>query len=63
MRDEIIPKLKKFAEEKKYGVVDLRTPLLKKAALFPDTIHPNEEGMTVIAETLSKELKKLLPVK
>lgn len=45
----IIPKIKKVADKKKAGLVDLHTALLNRPELFPDRVHPNEAGALVLA--------------
>lgn len=52
VKDEIIPILKAVATENKCDVIDLYTALAPHKKFFPDTVHPNAEGATVIAQTV-----------
>ncbi len=47
---EVIPSIKKVAENKEITIIDTYTPLVNKISLFPDGIHPNKEGAGLIAE-------------
>ena len=53
IEDEILPLIEQIAEEKDVPVIDLFTPMLHKASLFPDGIHPNAEGAGLIARTVA----------
>lgn len=48
----------KVAAAMKIETIDMEKPLAGKAALFPDFIHPNAEGATIIATETAKFLKK-----
>ncbi|WP_372949744.1 GDSL-type esterase/lipase family protein [Mariniphaga sp.] len=52
--------IKKVAENKKVGFIDLNTPLAGKAELFTeqDGVHPNEYGYFAIAKLVYREIKK-----
>lgn len=52
VKDEIGPILKAVATENKCDVIDLYTALAPHKKFFPDTVHPNAEGATVIAQTV-----------
>ena len=52
IHSEIDPLVRKIAEESKAEVVDLYGALTGKASLFPDTVHPNNAGAKIIAETI-----------
>lgn len=54
IRNEIIPMIKTVANEAGANLIDLYTPLADKADLFPDTVHPNEEGARQMAAEISK---------
>ncbi len=54
---EIIPAIKKVAEEKKLPVIDLHTALAGQPALFPDNVHPNAAGAKRIAETIHAAIR------
>ena len=49
---EIIPIIKKVAEEKGLPVIDLHTALSGKPDLFPDKIHPNAKGAGLMARVI-----------
>ncbi len=38
-------------------VIDLYTPLMDKSELLPDGVHPNKEGLTIMAEVIARALK------
>ena len=52
---DIIPMIRQVAVQKGVEVVDFYTPLLDDRALFPDGIHPNKDGLWIIAQILCKE--------
>lgn len=52
----VIPALKKIAEEEHLNTIDLHTALSQHPELFFDTIHPNEAGMRLIAQTIADRL-------
>lgn len=54
--DELIPILKKVAKSENATLIDLHTPLEGKSELFPDGIHPDAGGATLIAEEIFKVL-------
>lgn len=58
MDKELKPILYDIAESTDSETIDLYTPLLKHGNLFPDGIHPNSEGLTIMAETLAKALQR-----
>jgi acyl-CoA thioesterase-1 len=58
VKPEIIPLIKKVAEEKKLEVIDLYAALDGKPELIPDRVHPNGEGATIIAKTVFEAIKK-----
>ena len=55
---EIIPMIKKVAKKNDLPVIDLHTAMDGMPQLFPDRIHPNEEGAKVMAKTVYQSLKK-----
>lgn len=61
IRDEMIPMIRTVAEEAGAGVIDLRTPFLGKAELFPDTVHPNDEGARLLAAEVYRTLMGQAP--
>jgi rhamnogalacturonan endolyase len=55
--NEIIPIIKKVAEEKGLKTIDLYTPLIGKPQYYEDMLHPNDVGHRVIAEQIYRTLK------
>jgi lysophospholipase L1-like esterase len=53
-----MPIIKKVAEAKDTGLIDLHTALSNQEALFPDKIHPNAEGAKKMAQTIAAVLQK-----
>lgn len=49
IKNEIIPIIKKVATAKNLKVIDVNTPLLNHPELFPDKVHPSDEGQDSIA--------------
>ena len=47
--NEIIPMIDEIARQTGAKIIDLHQPLLGKAKLFPDTVHPNAEGARLMA--------------
>ena len=58
IRDAVIPAIKKAAETAGIQVIDLQTPLLGSASLFPDKVHPNAEGAKKIAGLVAAQIGK-----
>lgn len=56
IQDSVIPALTKIAGEENLQTIDLHTALSNRAELFFDTIHPNEDGMKLIAATIADRL-------
>lgn len=50
---ELIPKI---AKANKTGLIDLHSPLYSRPDLFPDALHPNEEGAAILAKTVYQKL-------
>lgn len=55
---EIIPMIKKVARKNKLPVIDLYTAMDGVPELFPDKVHPNEEGAKRMAKTVYEALNK-----
>ena len=53
----VIPIVQEVAKEMNLTVIDLYSALSGKEKLFPDKIHPNGEGATIMAETVLKAIK------
>jgi lysophospholipase L1-like esterase len=49
IHDEMIPMIRTVADETDASVIDLRSALAGKVELFPDTVHPNDEGAKLMA--------------
>jgi len=56
IRGEVIPILRRVAKEKHLPVIDLYAALSGKGELFPDKIHPNRAGATLMAKEIHKAL-------
>lgn len=50
---ELIPEI---AKANKTGLIDLHSPLYSRPDLFPDALHPNEEGAGILAKTVYQKL-------
>jgi acyl-CoA thioesterase-1 len=59
VKEEILPIIKKVAEDEKVGLIDLFTPLLSHPDWFPDKVHPNAAGAKKIAELIFEAVKDL----
>ena len=57
LRKFVIPTIENVAIFKKLKIVDLYAALSNKPALFPDKLHPNEQGYKIIAQEVYKTLK------
>ena len=53
-----LPALKKMAKKHHWQVIDLYKVTSNKHELFPDDIHPNEEGAGLIAKHVAKAVRK-----
>jgi lysophospholipase L1-like esterase len=58
VHDEIIPLIKETAAELKLPVIDLYTALDGHPDFFPDRVHPNDDGATLIAKTVFEEVRR-----
>lgn len=54
IRDEIIPMIRQVAKETRVEIIDLHGALSGKPELFPDKIHPNHEGMELMAAVVGQ---------
>lgn len=50
---ELIPQI---AKANKTGLIDFHSPLYSRPDLFPDALHPNEEGAGILAKTVSQKI-------
>ncbi len=58
VQPEIIPLIKQLATDMKLPVIDLYAALDGKPELFPDRVHPNDDGATLIAKAVHEALTK-----
>ena len=49
---EIQKAIEETAREEALTLIDLHTPLYSRSDLFPDAVHPSEEGAAIIAKTV-----------
>lgn len=56
LREELIPLIDEVATEESLPVIDLHAALQDRAALFPDTVHPDAEGARLIAAEVFRAL-------
>jgi acyl-CoA thioesterase I len=49
IREEMIPMVRTVAKDTDAKIIDLYAALSGKGALFPDTVHPNDDGAKLIA--------------
>ena len=57
INENVIPATKAIAKQTGAKLIDLNTPLKGKAALVPDSVHPNAGGARIMAETIAQILK------
>jgi len=55
--NEVLPIIKRLAEDNKLPLIDLYTPMLGKGDLVPDGVHPEAEGAAIIADIIAKHIK------
>jgi lysophospholipase L1-like esterase len=55
---QIIPMIRQVAYEEDCEVVNLYNLLLESKDLFPDSVHPNTEGYTIIAKRLAEHVRQ-----
>ncbi|MCE9553513.1 MAG: hypothetical protein K8T91_09085 [Planctomycetes bacterium] len=61
VRERITPIIQQVAREIDAPTIDFYTPLAGKFELLPDTIHPNEQGYRIMAETAAAAIKRCEP--
>lgn len=59
---EMIPMIRAVADETGARVIDLHSALAGKADLFPDTVHPNDEGTKLMAAEIFRALTGKSPL-
>ena len=56
IKNEVIPAIDQVAKETGAAVIDLYTALADHKDLFPDKVHPNDAGATLMAQAVQKAL-------
>ncbi len=54
----VIPKIESVAKSEKVELIDLYKALTGKGKLFPDKVHPDAEGMVLIAKAVQTAIEK-----
>jgi lysophospholipase L1-like esterase len=49
IQNEVIPMIRQVSSDTGAPIVDVNTPFLSSSSLFPDGVHPNDEGANQIA--------------
>jgi len=57
MKEEVMPRVDEVAKKTGCKVIDLYSALSDKKEMFPDLVHPNAKGATLIAEAVSSAIK------
>jgi len=52
----LLPKIKKVSQENNVPLINIYDVLTNKKSLFPDTLHPDEKGAKIIADTVAKAI-------
>ncbi|WP_338869692.1 GDSL-type esterase/lipase family protein [Spirosoma sp. SC4-14] len=55
---QIIPRIQQVAYEEKVELIDLHSITLQSDSLFPDQLHPNRAGATLIAQRLFEAISR-----
>ena len=56
MKEEVMPRLDEVAKKSGCKVIDLYSALSDKKEMFPDRVHPNADGATVIAKVIASTI-------
>jgi acyl-CoA thioesterase I len=56
MKEEVMPRLDEVAKKSGCKVIDLYSALSDKKEMFPDRVHPNADGATVIAKAIASTI-------
>jgi lysophospholipase L1-like esterase len=59
--EEMTPLIRTVADETGATVIDLHSALVGRADLFPDSVHPNDEGTKLMAAEIFRALTGALP--
>lgn len=54
----VIPAVQRLAQNNQLTIIDLNTPLADYGRYFPDGIHPDEQGLKMMAELVAEALRK-----
>lgn len=54
---EMRPMLEEIAKRTKSNIIDLYNPLKEKSDLLPDGVHPDKEGLKIMAREVAKSIK------
>ena len=57
MKEEVMPRVDEVAKKSGCRIIDLYSALSDKKEMFPDLVHPNAKGATLIAEAVSSAIK------
>ena len=57
MNNEEILMLFEVVQKSGAEVIDLFTPLMDKPELLPDGVHPNKEGLSIMAEVIARRIR------
>ena len=58
MKEEVMPRLDEVAKKSGCKVIDLYSALSDKKEMFPDRVHPNADGATVIAKAIASTITR-----
>jgi lysophospholipase L1-like esterase len=53
MKEEVMPRVDEVAKKTGCKIIDLYAALSDKKEMFPDSVHPNAKGATLIAKAVS----------
>ena len=53
----LLPKIQTVSTQNNVQIIDVYSALTNKSSLFPDTLHPNNEGATIIANTVYSSIQ------
>ena len=56
VQNEVLPILRQVAYDTGADIINLHTPMLDSAKVFPDTVHPNAEGADIMAKRIAHHL-------
>lgn len=60
LKEEILPKIEKISKEKQVELIDLYKPFLQFSHYFPDSVHPDKQGLSKIAGIVYESIKSHL---